>query len=408
MKKKSKKKTRRSRGRSPKAVPGEAAGLTLLGSNTKYASPPPAVSPEQKGWDNRAERYELQAIARYLLTNEGRKKGLTFVHNVHRTAKCLYVPLGLTRIKRGLVGAAFYAHLPICGSVWVCAVCTSKVQSKRRKEIARAIEWAYKNGLKCIMVTLTFPHYIWHLLKDLVKKMRKALTKLRSGKKWQKLMKRFGFAGLIRSLELTYGINGWNLHTHELWLISKDADAVLLQYEIMKKWAQCCAAVGLLDPSDPAMVAAFSLRSVDVKDWVSSSEYLAKQDDMRRWGIDNELASSSTKNGKLSGRHPFALLKTATISNEDGRLFIEYAEAMTGKRQIFWSHGLKGKVGLKDLVDKALALDTRDPADSLAILSRDQWRMIIKENARAKILEIAESEGIDGIHAWFEERALAA
>ena len=37
---------------------------------------------------------------------------------------------------------------------------------------------------------------------------------------------RQGFKGLIRSLEVTHGANGWHPHTHELWFLKGSAEGL--------------------------------------------------------------------------------------------------------------------------------------------------------------------------------------
>ena len=49
-----------------------------------------------------------------------------------------------------------YKGLKICGSVWACPLCASKVQERRRQEVAQAIGWATELGKGCAMVSYTF------------------------------------------------------------------------------------------------------------------------------------------------------------------------------------------------------------------------------------------------------------
>lgn len=55
-------------------------------------------------------------------------------------------------------------------------------------------------------------------------KQSQAFVYLRKGKLWDKFKQKISFEGLIRSLEVTHGKNGWHPHTHELWFISKDIE----------------------------------------------------------------------------------------------------------------------------------------------------------------------------------------
>ena len=64
-------------------------------------------------------------------------------------------------------------------------------------------------------------------LVELLLKQRQAFIYLRKGKQWDKFKSKNAFDGLIRSLEITYGLlNGWHPHTHELWFVSDKVDEV--------------------------------------------------------------------------------------------------------------------------------------------------------------------------------------
>lgn len=342
----------------------------------------------------RAERYRLLSAARGLLVSAGARAELQYPHNYHRTAKCKYIQHGgdFVGVHRSLVhGSAFFTGLVTCGSVWACPVCSVKIQERRRLEIAIGIGFAYKTGLQPVMVTLTFPHRIYQKLSFLLDGLRVALTKLRNGKPWHKFKDRYGFSGLIRSLELTHGENGWHPHVHELWFVDAAVDAEKMKIIIVNMWCSACKRAGILLSKDEK---AFMLHAVDVKGNCQSSDYLAKMDDAKHWGVDREMAKASSKEGKSKGFHPFGLLANAAEGClRSARLFMTYVLAMKGKRQIFWSHGLKSRAGVHDKTDEVLAEETRDTADLLGLISIENWKMIRHFDKRAEILDAAESGG---------------
>ena len=352
----------------------------------------------------RAQRYELQATARLVLSKAGRAAGLEYGHDYHRTAKCAHVTRGAgvgvhlaTEQK-----SAFYSGLVTCGSVWSCPVCAAKVQERRREEIAMAINWGYKSGLQPVMVTLTFPHRSWHSLRDLLKRQADALQRMRNGAPWARVKAWAGYRGLIRALELTHGANGWHPHTHEIWFVRAGLDAAELREKVLARWQAACVRAGLLDPNDQAQVDAFQAHAVDVKGNCSASDYLAKQDDSRHWGADRELSKASTKAGRAKGVHPFAFLATARTDRRAARLFVAYSLAMRGKRQLFWSPGLKDLVGLREISDEQLAEEQREAADELGRLDADDWHTVRQAGARAKVLDAAESGGWPAVQALLE------
>lgn len=381
------------------ATPIHDAGFRISGPTDAEAAG--ADAPDFKRSEARARRYELQTTARVLLYTLGKQQGLEYAYNYHRTCKCLYVSVGKNTVNADERGNAFYGGLPLCGSVWACPVCAAKIQERRRPEIAQAIDWAWTHGLKPVMVTLTFPHRSWHGLNDLITSQADALHRLRAGKPWAKVMAKVGFKGLIRSLELTHGGNGWHPHTHELWFVDQAADAAYIKERTLQRWTESCIRAGLLDPSDKAQLEAFHAHAVDVIDNCSNSDYLAKIDTERHWGADREISKGVTKAGSQSGRHPFTILETADFGNRDAELFLEYVHAMKGKRQIFWSHGLKELVGVEEKTDEELAEEELEKADVLATLTRRQWKIVIAEGARSEILDLAEAKGYEGLAQWF-------
>lgn len=359
----------------------------------------------------RADRYRLLGAARTLLVAAGARAGLEYPHNYARTAKCCYICAdkgGVSVLLAPELQRAFYAGLVTCGSVWACPVCAAKIQERRRLEIAQAIDWAYDvAGLQPVMVTLTFPHRSWHSLADLLEQQARALHLLRTGKPWAKFKAKYGYSGVIRSLELTRGEkDGWHPHTHELWFVKQDPEgapnsvATAMHAEILKMWESACRRAGMLVDKK---INAFRAFSVNVKGNCSASDYLAKQDDSKNWGVDREIAKGSTKEGRAKGLHPFGLLaKSADGDVRAGRLFLAYTIAMKGKRQIFWSPGLKEKVGVKDVKDETLAAEQREKADVLGALDADDWHTIRTTNTRAQVLDAAETGGWPAVQQLIE------
>lgn len=402
----------------------QAFGLPPGGPSEEYAkSSPPLQTKSFDGRLVRAERYWLLSSARGLLYTEGLRQKLEWPNKIHATTKCKYIHRAQVKVLKSKEHQkAFYTGLATCGSVWSCPVCSVKIQERRRLEIAKAIEWAYANGLQPVMVTLTFPHSSWDSVADLLSGQKDALTRLRKGAAWDRFKELCEYEGLIRALELTFGKNGWHPHTHEIWFVSRDAVADLstdearafeakkrgcsisdldhlvdIKSEIIKRWETACRASGMLDNDK---VAAFRKHAVDVKGWCSASEYLAKMDDAKHWGIDREMAKASSKAGKAKGMHPFGLLAEAAEGNKTaGHRFVEYSMAIRGRAQLFWSKGLKKRVGVDEKTDEELAEEETDQADLMGQLTDVEWILIRGAGAQVKILEAAEDGGWPAIKA---------
>lgn len=378
-------------------------GQESLGTNANFSPTSEPDSGKKQAYNPRtarAERYRLQKKAQEILWKKGVSEGLEYPANYHKTTKCLRVAVAdkVDIHQSATTGRAFYGGgLVVCGKPG-CPVCSAKIQERRRVEIAQCFDWAYGQGKKIIMVTFTFPHSYDDSLKSLMSRQAGALTRLRKGRSWDLFKARMGFEGLIRSLEVTHGTNGWHPHTHEAWVVDGDADVKKITEFVTEQWLSACKKEGLVPYGK---VGAFRKHAVDVQDNCRASDYFAKQDQTVTWGADRELAKSSTKKGRKSGKSPFQLLELAADGdNQAESLYLEYVQAIKGKSVIRWSQGLKGRVGVDDLTDEELARREDDKADLLALLSMSDWRCVIAHDARSYILDIAESEGLAGVRKW--------
>lgn len=312
--------------------------------------------------------------------------------DIFRTADCRYVSYGNVGVMYSAQHeAAHYSGLVTCGSVWACPLCAARIQERRRAEIQQAIDWAQAAGYTCFLVTFTFPHKSWNSLDDLLTKQSEAFRRLRNSRGYKRLRP----DALIRSLEVTHGANGWHPHTHELWLYKDEHGPS--RWDLTLLWKAACSKSGLLDTDNPSQDGAFNAHAVDVKNDIDGGDYLAKQDDSRSWGFAEEVSKANSKAGRAKGVHPHHFL--VRQANGDFERYIEYVMAMKGKRQLFWTKGLKSAVGIDDVTDEVLADEDQEPAELLCTLSVDDWKLIRGNEARAELLDAAESGGVPAIKA---------
>lgn len=362
-----------------------------LGITAKSSTPPDREIGMREA---RAEKYSALSRARLWI---GRRVNMMFPDvqfpgDKFRTFDCRYVRRShfvSVHLNREFKQAS-YRGIATCGSVWACPVCAGKIQERRRLELEHLVNWAQLEGLQALMVTLTFPHTSFDTLADLLERQALAFKLFRSGSPYVRLKKSIGFRGLVRSLEVTHGASGWHPHTHELWLVSPTAGPGLRQ-RLLELWERACIAAGLLDPADQAKLYGFRQHSVDVKFNASSGDYLAKQDSSRNWGITHEVAKASSKAGKAKGVHPHEFLVRAAKGDE--ARYFEYLDAMKGRRQLFWSPGLKAACGIDDLDDQTVAELVDDKADLLGNLVETEWEFIRSKRAVARVLDAAEIGG---------------
>lgn len=382
--------------RSAKGAPGGSLGITAK------SSPPPTR--EMGARAARAEKYQALHQARVWIGRRVNKllPDVQFPGEIFRTFDCRNVRTSCMVEVRHTTGmAANYRNLATCGSVWACPVCASRIQERRRLELEHLVQWAEDQGLQAIMVTFTFPHTGFDSLGNLLARQADAFKRFRRGSPFTKLKASIGFQGLVRSLEVTHGLaNGWHPHTHELWLVDPKVGQEI-RARLVELWERACIAAGLLDPADQAKVHAFRQHSVDVRLNATSGEYLAKQDSSRKWGITHEVAKATSKAGKAKGVHPHEFL--IRMAKGDEARYFEYLEAMKGKRQLFWSPGLKGRCGLDDVSDDDAALGG-DDLDHLGNLNQDEWDFIRSRRLAAQVLDAAELGGFDLILRYLKRQ----
>lgn len=382
--------------RQPVAGADEAA-KAALGINAKSSTTCEDAKNTAKARAVRAERFFALAKSREIFARESASIGIKHYDKFHRTFACHHNRIGsFVEVHRSAQHEkAFYGGLATCGSVWACTVCAAKIQERRREEIAQAIHHAYAEGKHApAMVTFTFPHMHADVLRSLILKQREAFKHLREGNSFRLFCKRFGYKGLIRSLEVTHGQNGWHPHTHELWFVRplKKAEREAFLDFVKSRWEKACIKAGLIDPTDLVKMRSFRMYSCDVRFNVTTGDYLAKQDGSRHWGADREMANSKAKTkNKFKGCHPHDFL----VRDDDSgrRHYLEYALTMRDLRcrQLYWSPGLKDWAGIDEKDDEEIAQEQTESADILGFLTADEWRSVYKAKAEAELLDIADT-----------------
>lgn len=350
----------------------------------------------KKGREDYArERYAVQgAIRRHLIGAAAKSHPGQHAGNVYRTAACMWVPIDAVAMVRPADRETYhYKGLATCGSVWVCPLCAAKIQERRRHEVLQAVELKGAQGRESVMLSFTFPHRVEQPLSLLLRLQQEALKSMREGRAYKQLMEAVGQAGRIRALEVTHGANGWHPHTHELLFLRPGVDVEWLEDELAKLWLRACRRVGLFDPKQ-TREGDFLRYAVDVRGADKAvGEYLAKLDQASDWNVTHELTKASSKQGRRAGQHPFRLALEKTTS----ALFLEYVDAIKGARQLVWSRGLKGEVGIEEKTDQQLAQEENARAiDSIGI-TRAAWRVVLGNDARWELTEAARKGGSDEV-----------
>lgn len=336
----------------------------------------------------KAHRFELQRTAQGLLYDGAKSaQEQRRVCWCHRHIRTRGDSVGVFRSDEGQ-GARF-SSVATCGSVWHCPICAGKITEARRKELSLALTgWVSHGGLANLM-TLTFPHERSMPLGELLAKFAKALQSFKNSKAYKAIMTDAGRAGSIRSLETTWGENGWHPHTHDLVFLTRELTTTEVD-TLKSKWVHACVKAGLCDGSD-AKRGDMMNHGLDWADGRYAAEYIAKFGHDAAWGASAEMTKPHSKVGKVGefggADHytPFQLLAWAHGGDEKAAaLFREFAAAFEGKRMLSWSPKLRLLLtGFEhELTDEQLAAHD-DPAPGevrMGELHHDQYAVLLSRN----------------------------
>ena len=351
----------------------------------------------------RAGRFSAQSAAGRLLAKELTPRGTQW-----RVSGCVRRKIGaeVGVLYSAKAKKAHFGGLMVCGSVWTCPPCAAKVSERRKQEVVQATNLHKAGGGGLYMVTWTTSHKRFDNLGEWLKKFSAARERMRRQWGYRELLATLGHVGNIRALEVTYGdANGWHPHEHGLWLLAKPLTVRQLTWmrsKLFELWRDACSAVGLPLPNRKA--------GVNVVLAESAAEYIAKFGREPRWGVGSEMAKQHTKQGRVSSMTPFDLLRKYHEGSDDGShkrfgaLFVLFAKAFFGKRQIVWSRGLKEAFGIVQASDEEIAVEEADDAVELVRISADQWRCVLHQKAdvRQIILERAEAGGYQAVTAYLD------
>jgi hypothetical protein len=317
----------------------------------------------------RAERFALKSVVNGFLPRS-------------RTAKCMCwrVPRQDLRVMRSIEHKkAFYAGLQVCASVWACPVCAAKITERRRVELVGAVATARAMGMAVYLLTLTVPHGLGDDLGAMLDKMMTAWRKTTSDRVGKTIRGIIGLEGTVRALEVTDGKNGFHPHFHVLLFLNPDFSTDFVQQAFTGLWINACVKSGLPAPSI----------KYGVK--VDNGDYAARY--ASKWGIESEITKGHVKQGKEDSKTPWDHLRCylQTKCTRARARFLIYIEAFTGRRQLYWSNGLKFKLGVGEISDEDLAVIEDDQAIILASLTDEDWRAVLASKSEAVVLQIAEN-----------------
>lgn len=353
--------------------------------------------------NSRLDKFKLQREASRLLWSHRKNK------NQHRTCKCnrVRIDTDVKVFKGDDSGAAHYAGLMQCGSVWTCPICAPKINEKKSAEMRNAFLKALSSGHNVELFTFTFPHYKQQSLKSNLDKLSKARQDF-----WRsstmKLFRSQGYIGRIDSFEITHGSNGWHPHIHAIVFTSVDLS--FMHSSLLVEWQKQLVKHGLAVNSQSGLQ-----RSLDIRDGSKAGDYICKfgsdgdskltsNGNVVNWDIADEVTRSHAKKGRSGSLTPFDFLRLSSSKSlpklERAKyppLFREYAKALKGKSQVRWSRGLRDFYQLgEELTDQELVEAKTETARCVAIIDSVEWKQLLQhetstgENIAGLLLNMAE------------------
>lgn len=373
------------------AAPMPRSGESLLGTTTKSASTRINIELGQslpQKFANNENRYALQKVAQKLLPGSRVCSCMKTVAPTQNAVKVVYDDENRH---------AHYQNLMRCDSVWLCPVCSGRITSRRAEEIREGYAYAVDVlGYRVVMATYTMQHSKFHSLQENLDAIRDARRKMRSGRSWQTFKRQYGYVGCISALEVTWSSDaGWHVHVHEIMFFDPkiaifelhEDDRKLeawLHIELAEKWQKSLQKVG----RNCTLANGLKFDATDryVAEYISKHGHLPES---INWDIALELTKSNQKISK-GGLHPFQILELAggIALEEDKRnqyiaLWHEYAEAFKGRRQIYWTNGLKDILKV-DVIEEDS--DIEESGNQVYLVAHEMWRDIVYLDKRAELL----------------------
>lgn len=361
-----------------------------LGKDTSIASDLPLEPSDTR--EGIVLRFWLKECAAQLLPQE-------------RVADCLkhIIPTRTTVEIHKVAGGkrAIYKNLGVCGSIWHCPVCASRITEHRRKELNIAIaNWSGS----LLMITYTLSHSRSMPLTDALSSLKNAYRFLKAGDFFKKLKRDYWWQGSVRALEVTHGNNGWHCHIHELVFIGRhgrtpeeneltEGQIAGLKKRMFDQWTVALAREG----KTASLEHGLDVRTGNsyVKDYIAK---FGREPIYDRWDVAYEVTKQVNKKATIKGnRTPMQILFDFGEGNaSSGKIWKEYALGFKGSHQLQWTEGLRSMMHLAaEVSDLDIANETPPEFSLFATLSREEWKAVKNSHNEGRLLKVA-TESTEG------------
>ena len=273
-------------------------------------------------YENQSRRYSLQ-----------RWREAHALHMGLTNVSCQWALSDTVKVHIGSEGHQYVSGVASCGRLGVCPVCAPKVRSTRAADIEAAVEAWHALGNSVVFATFTVPHSRSDSLASVLANVREGWRHVSHSSSGRRAQRETSSEGFVRSVEVTYGNNGWHAHIHTLFFVSPS----VLFTSFVKPWQNFFQLKGWeFVPRVSCDVRIVSPGSSP--DGIGS--YLAKLG--QTWGAGLELARADLKHSKSVT--PQQILELAASGDKKYyRLWCEWETATKGVRWIEWARKLRTK-----------------------------------------------------------------
>lgn len=294
-------------------------------------------------------------------------------------------------VETGRELVAHVSGITRCGSPWACPVCAPAGRERRARDIDQGIAEALDRGYGVTFLTQTVRHHRADELAPRLDVISQALRWTLKGEPWERRKAALDYAGAIKAVEVTHGVNGWHPHSHSLLVTRRPLDRddlADLEEWIYGRWSAVVERRGFGSIT--------RAHGVDVRPVTTSDDlggYLTKVEG--GWGAGLELARADLKRPKGKGRTPLSFLAEFVETGELAplRRWREYETATAGRRAIVWSPGLRAELlpGVEELTDvEAAAAEGADVSLFRALVPAPRWVQLVKAGGAGDLLSEVE------------------
>ena len=331
------------------------------GGYKKMPCPVPTKTPMQGSemqYNLSLDRNKYKVACRFLLQKAVQQLIFSRFPDLRNSnfCKCSTVHLGdFVAIKRNPeTQRAYYHGVVTCSSPLLCPVCSPRIMGYRSGEIMHGVhEWLSRSEENtCYLLTFTLQHSLADSLVDLLSLFADARQIFWRNGSVRRLLSLAGSVGRITSTEIQFSSeNGWHPHQHALLFCRKSAFDVEFLRSV---WVSALEFVGLSGIGRVAF---------DLIEARSAAQYLTK--------LSHEVALGALKEGRGHGHYSIVQMMQEVFIGEAWAFdrFAELFDSMRGLHCLTWSRGLKKSLGISDVSDSDITLNSADASQLIDYLT---------------------------------------